>query len=291
MNKMTQTEFELEIRERLGRYKTEHLGVEADGTHKGKAYAHILPKEHEDLNLLETIRIPFGEYRKTNPFIPDDASAYLNSSHVMALNFWFPFCPEAKQLLGWDSARQLGNLIGDSTVEIGKAAFEAELNSDESSQVDWWCMGPNGGQIFCETKYKESFGTASSGKTNYQYQLDNVYREKLEPLVQGDILNDLNYFKKNYQLFRNLWHLHLGKGPDSNRVILLLPERSPSFSKLLEFMETAVPPETLAHKRTTPMSLEKASVFLKNHSDSFEEARHWCLFIYKYCPWALDAAA
>ena len=283
-----QETFDQAVKRHLSRYRREHLGIEEDGVWNGLEYSHILPKQVSDLNILESIQMAFRDYDRNAKIKRHKGFPNLNSSQAMALNFWFPFCPEGEALLGWGCSERLSQLLGVEPFGIKSAKFEAELNPNEKTQIDWWCNTPSGDQLFCEVKYTESLGTAADPDTNYEQQWKDVYYDDLALLVNKDPLNDFEYFKKNYQIFRNIWHLRLGNGSKKNNLIFLLPKKSPSFKKLKESLEIIAPPETLAHGRIITLSIETALLSLLSESSSLREHRHWRLFAHKYCPWVFE---
>ena len=284
---MTNTEFAAEQKSRLASYKEDVLGVTRMGQYEGREYPHILPDEGRALNFLDTIRGACWDYLSNTNTRPDSGLSHLNSSQGLAFNFWFPSTPGDAPPQKWGVFARLCTFLGWEDIEIETAEFEAKRNVNENTNIDWWAEAANGTQIFCEVKYTEPFGTAKDNST-YRKQLKEVYEEELAPLLGTGTLDDFEFFRTNYQILRNIWHLHHGMGPEGNRVLFLLPARSPSLSKLEAFIEKAIPPGTVAHERVSVATLEKAALYLLGSSSCLEEERHWRLFLLKYCPWALS---
>jgi hypothetical protein len=78
---------------------------------------------------------------------------------------------------------------------------------------------------------------ASSKTTNYGTRRDTIYRPMLEGVIKPGLLDDLAWFEANYQILRNLAHLAFGPHPDRNRVLFVLPARSPACGHLNEFLD------------------------------------------------------
>lgn len=272
--------FSREIREWLGTYREKFLGCPEMGAWRGRPYPHILSENDRAKggNLLETIRTEFERYSRKKQFKYHRDFAHLNSSQALAFNLFFPFLPSADSGLPWAVPEKISDAL--KVGDLVEADFEKIIDRSEGTNLDWWGRCHDGGQIFCEVKFTEStFGTASSRTTDYGERFERIYRSRLEGVVRAEFLGDLIGFKENYQILRNLAHLPIGEAPDRNRVLFVLPERSPTYGHLIEFLDRAT-----VRKRVVVKGLESWTSELANSAASEEERRHWEAFRVKYCP-------
>jgi hypothetical protein len=88
------TDFSQGIKNHLSEYKIKRLGVDQNGTWTKtlEEYSHILPELLLRLNIIETYRKEFWEYRSRQPEIKLHKDFHhLNSSQAMCFNLFFPF--------------------------------------------------------------------------------------------------------------------------------------------------------------------------------------------------------
>lgn len=206
----------------LGYYKNQILGVSEKGIflYRGKSYEYdyILPKKKALLNL----QIPSTDYslykknglslHKTFQKKPINIALHrywyhLNSSQVLAINFFFDFIGDRARL---DS---LLHYLGIPE-EADEATYECGVS--EKTQIDFAISLKSGKYVYFEIKYTESsFGAANSKKTDY---LDRKSR-----LYSSIHIADDQYLKR-YQFIRNVI---LGK--DGNYSVFLMPK----FNKMI----------------------------------------------------------
>ncbi len=281
----TRAQFSREIREWMGRYREEILRRPDMGSWRNLPYPHILSADdcRNGLNLLESIRPNFAQYQAKKKLKLHRDFAHLNSSQALAFNLFFPFLPPLESGLTWASSARITGLLGLS--DLIESEFERIDNPEEGTNLDWWARCHNGGQIFCEVKFTESsFGTATSRSTDYRDRLERLYRPRLAGVIKNGLIDDLAWFKQHYQILRNLAHLSLGPAPEENRVLFVLPERSPTYGHLVEFINAHLEPPFRKRKRVIVCGLETLTESLEASSASQEERGHWHAFRTKYCP-------
>ncbi|MCB1204416.1 MAG: hypothetical protein KDN18_09165 [Verrucomicrobiae bacterium] len=272
-----------EMREWLGIYREQVLKLPDSGVWRNRPYPHILSAADlaKGLNLLEGIRPAFEAYAESKHIRLHRDFGHLNSSQALAFNLFFPLLPRSESNLPWAAPQRIAETLGFPT--LTHAAFERIINQEERTNLDWWGEMEDGGQIFCEVKFTESgFGMASSKATNYGTRRDEIYRPMLEGVIKPGLLDDLLWFRAHYQILRNLAHLAVGPHPDRNRVLFVLPARSPAYGHLNEFLDLHLEPAM--SERVIVKGLEAWTEELATSATSEEERKHWREFRRKYCP-------
>jgi hypothetical protein len=188
------------LKRHLMHYKQTRLGVQEEGQwKKNKApYGHILPESLLRLNLLETIRTEFWEYKKDHPEIKLHTDFHhLTSSQAMAFNLLFPLfgLPESTAA---PFLRMLA--VPEASVEDWK--FEHIIDKAERTNFDCWIQLPKV-QILLELKLAEQeFGSAKNDE-EHQVKRKKIYLARLEGKVQPKFLEPPEFFKR-YQILRNI---------------------------------------------------------------------------------------
>lgn len=222
--------FKKRIEDHLGKYKKDDLQIVDKGKYKHNGeiieYDYILPKEKEELNLLESFRNQFlkSEYRKDISF--HRLFHHLNSSQAMCINFFYPLIKENALETILDILRIKGDINYDSC----NISFEKESEIEEcvarKTNFDFYMKLNSGIKLYFEIKYTEtSFGKAKHdpGHKNKFY---STYYELLHnnPAIKGSYKSE-DFFLNNYQLMRNL--VHIGK---DSYVIFIYPKENKSIS-------------------------------------------------------------
>ncbi len=203
---------------RLGKYKTDVLNVQEDGTfrYRGREIpqSHILPKDKEAHNILEPYRQRF--------LLPDYRSVqrhqyfhHLNSSQALCVNLFLPLREENKlgAFLDYLEIPTTGNLHS----EFEKKSLVEEKAARKTS-FDFYLKNSSN-EVYVEVKYTEDgFGKAKN---------DDVHHRKFtltyQPLLKASrylakACQDEAEFLGHYQMLRNL--VHIG---DKACVVLLFP--------------------------------------------------------------------
>jgi len=89
----------------------------------------------------------------------------------------------------------------------------------ERTSVDFFGEFVDGGRLFVEVKLTEAHFGAAMPDEAHRNKLRDTYTERLTEKVTPSALEESNFFL-NYQLFRNVSHLDLGK---RDTLLLLLP--------------------------------------------------------------------
>lgn len=214
---MRQDEFQRRAKQRLSAYKRDVLGVEEDGiwVQNGKAYAHILPQEKYQLNILPSFRSEFWAWLPSQRIQLQRDFHHLNSSQAVCFNLFFPLMTGNGQGLSG-----LLSVMGIAGLPKAGASFEFQPNPDEGTCIDFSLPLQSGGRVNFEIKYTEpDFGSAKADKTHLT-KFERTYRSRLS----GRFVESFCCAKKfleHYQIARNVWHLNEGAG---DIAVFLYPE-------------------------------------------------------------------
>lgn len=282
--------FSDEMKEHLAAYRTEVLGRKKMGKWRKISKPHILTQEDKAAwNYLPEVRPKLPRYVEEHSIKLHQYFAHLNSSQALALNLFLPLMPRDESGLAWGNPAHLNHLLGNPQHRFCNSRFEAILDKKEKTNFDWIADIKDGGSVFCEVKYTESrFGSASSTTTDYAKRFKNLYCDRLKGVIQPTRLHgdQLKWFKKNYQILRNLSYLSWGKSPQKNLVLFVLPERSPSFRQLEKFIDQEVLSE--AKEKIFVKDIAEWTAELEAASATGPESKHWEDFRQKYIPYAIS---
>jgi hypothetical protein len=219
---MRRDEFQQRAKRWLSTYRRDVLGVEDDGiwVQNGKAYAHILPKEKYQLNILASFRDEFWQQFPGQHIQLQRDFHHLNSSQALCFNLFFPMLMADGQGL----ASLLGALGIAGLPKIG-ACFEFQPGLTEGTCIDFSMPLQSGGRVNFEIKYTESeFGSAKADEAHID-KFERTYRSRLS----GRFVESFccaTQFLEHYQIARNIWHLNEAAGdiavflyPKANRCL------------------------------------------------------------------------
>jgi len=236
---MNRVPYQRHLKDHLGRYKRDVLGVLENGTwsYRGRerAYAHILPKSQYRLNIVENVRDEFWRYwerqRATEP-TPAKLHrdfAHLNSSQALAFNVFFPF-------LGMPGAspQPLLRALGAEPEEVIRWRFEHVLDHAEETNFDVFIGLQSGRNVLVEVKLGESGFGRCSDDPKYHDKLGRIYRPALTGKVVESTFEPETFFT-HYQILRNLSYV----GPGT-RLVFLVPRANDALKAGLNFIADAV---------------------------------------------------
>jgi hypothetical protein len=265
-----------QLKEHLTRYKRARLGVQEDGEWKKtkEKYGHILPEPLKRLNLLETIRTEFWEYKKAHPEIKLHTDFHhLTSSQAMAFNLLYPLFG-----LPATTARPLLQMLGVPADSIKGWKFEHVIDKVEGTNVDFWIQLSSGLEVLLELKLAEQdFGSAKDDE-EHRNKLKNIYRARLEGKVPRDVLEPPEFFKR-YQILRNISYA----ARDGRRqVVFVFPQANEALRSGEEFISRAPTPDI--RQRIHVLHLEDLVAGLLAVPDQLPPrmATHYALFDEKY---------
>lgn len=202
--------FKARVIKHLEGSKTNVLKISEKGLyhHKGKdlPYAHILPKEKADYNLLKKYRSSYIVYRSMKRIVPHKYFHHLNSSQAMCINFFYPLME--KKRLG--AILSLLGIPGEPVYDRTCFDKESELEgkNTRNTNFDFYMETSEKKKVFFEIKYTED--DFAKNKTDAEHM--DKYKRTYAGLVKKslalaeDVRNEA-FFLTNYQVMRNLVHI------------------------------------------------------------------------------------
>jgi len=201
---MRQDEFQRRAKQWLSAYKRQVLGVEENGiwVQNGKTYAHILPKEKYQLNILASFRDEFWQQFPRQHIQLQRDFHHLNSSQALCFNLFFPMLMADRQGL----VSLLGALGIAGLPKIG-SCFEFQPDLTEGTCIDFSLPLQSGARINFEIKYTESeFGSAKADPAHLE-KFESIYKPRLAGRFEESFCSS-GQFLEHYQIARNVWHLN-----------------------------------------------------------------------------------
>ena len=218
------------VKSHLTKYRRIQLGIEQDGTWRGKPYPHILPEQLRWLNLIETFRAEVRQSLKETGTRLDKYFHHLNSSQAACINLFWPLLHYAGPDLVVDS-------LGIGPDKVAYWEFEKVIDRHEKTNFDLFLELKSGAKIFIEFKYTEGkFGRATDNE-QHRRKLRDTYAPKLRDFVNPEYLKKEKFFA-NYQLFRNLYYINPGR---DDKVVFLFPRGNVKIAKNVDtVLESAI---------------------------------------------------
>ncbi len=182
------------VLQHLSNYKKNIMGIPEDGFWEDKDgnqnyYSHILPKNEEDRNIIDSV------YSQTIKKLKKDKESEihkgfrcLNSSQAFAFNFFQPLIDENmfQVLIG------PVNCVTDS---------DYEKKNEDDTQFDFYLKADNKEYSF-EVKYtEEDFGAAPMDESHIK-KWNTLYKNKMAKILKKEM--KMEDFFDEYQLWRNI---------------------------------------------------------------------------------------
>ncbi len=179
-------DYQTRLTEHFLAFKADHLPGLEDGTwsYRGtpKSYAHILPKEQFQLNILPGIRDRFWRWFKSAnpPITQHQYFHHLNSSQALAFNLFFPFLNQTTCRVDSRLLRVLG-VPADGPYS---GQFEKVFDRDENTNFDFYLEGPAEHKVFIEFKLSENeFGSCVNDERHCQ-KLERPIGKSIRPRLR-----------------------------------------------------------------------------------------------------------
>jgi hypothetical protein len=262
------------MKRHLSRYRVERLQVMQEGRwRKGKKYAHIIPRRHGGLNILETVRAEFWEYAKQKKLKRHTDFHHLNSSQAMCFNLFFP-------LFGMPPGNPniLAEALGVGPAQATRWQFEKMLDTNERTSFDFFLERKDATDLLFELKLTEGeFGKAKAVERRKR-KLGTLYRPMLQGKVKDDALKEEVFFA-NYQLLRNVGYLDL----NGNRLLFIIfPRKHQALLKAWKTFSALLASSTT--KLVRVVHLEDLVKRIRKHAGDMPArmTAHYELFAEKY---------
>lgn len=226
------------IQAHLGDYARNRLGVNEQGTFRGKAYPHILPYPLKFLNFLEPVRAELQEHLKLNSGIKlHQFFHHLNSSQAFAFNLFYPYFVNDAQ-----PARVLSSALGIDIDEVKWWQFEWIPDVVEGTNIDVAWRISEDVMVYCEVKLTEAEFSRALHDERHIRKLAEIYRPRLIGLVDEELLEEKAFFE-HYQLLRNISYLSDRK----SRLVILMPRENLALQPQLQRVLKGLNPSILSH--------------------------------------------
>ncbi|MFH5836224.1 PGN_0703 family putative restriction endonuclease [Proteiniclasticum sp. C24MP] len=200
-------DFRSKVMDHMKSYKEKSLRVKEEVSHNGRTYSHILPEKYYEMNFSREVKEKLVGSKYLSSIHWHRYSHHLNSSQVMAVNFFYPLLRyrELDTLLGLMGMED--EIIYDpSHISFSKIS-EIENTQGRKTCFDFYFKLKSGKDVYVVAKYTEGC---------YERALDEDYLRKYEetyrPLLeQSEIIKEEHknqkVFLENYSCMRNLVHL------------------------------------------------------------------------------------
>lgn len=216
-------DFDSKVKQRLEKYKKARLGVSQKGLYNGKVYNgydYILPKELQNLNIIETYRKEFFEYleclENEKRLKLHQYFNHLNSSQAMCFNFFFPFIFE-------DKIAYLTNLLQIDGTKIDECTFEKVINDKENTNFDFYMEFPSKRKALFEIKYTENGFGSTIDDSRHKNKYEQIYKEMIKDKLNQEYIDNREEFFNNYQILRNISYLNKN---NNDFVIFIYPREN-----------------------------------------------------------------
>jgi hypothetical protein len=211
-------------------YRARHFPGLPDGVwhHDGVPleYAHILPKERFELNILPSIRARFWRwFEAQNGNIKlHYLFHHLNSPQGLCFNLFFPFLEEDGRRV---DPRLVQALAMDDAHKRFEGHFETVLDKDEDTRFDFCLSAEAGSKALVELKFSEAeFGSSDADQVD-RISLEQHYRAHFDSQIDARLVDEKAFFE-NHQVLRSI--CSLAQHPES-RLFFIYPRANESLAK------------------------------------------------------------
>jgi len=235
--------FSSKVLDHMKTYKERFLRVKEEVNCNGRTYGHILPEKYYEMNFSRDVREKLVGSKYLSSIHWHRYSHHLNSSQVMAVNFFYP-------LLRYRELDTLLALMGiedeivydPSHISFSKIS-EMEQTEGRKTCFDFHFRLKSGKEVYVIAKYTQG----CYGRARDEDYLDK-YEETYRPLLEAsEIIKEEHKsektFLENYSFMRSLVHL----SPDSYLMVLYPRENWKVRSKALTAEEEILKDEFKEH--------------------------------------------
>jgi hypothetical protein len=211
-------------------YRARHFPGVPDGVwHHGGVpleYAHILPKERFELNVLPSIRTRFWRWfeAQSGNVKLHYLFHHLNSSQALCFNLFFPFL-EAKASTV-DPRLMHALAIGDRQERV-VGHFATVLDRDEDTRFDFCLEAQSGAKVFVDLRFSETeFGSGEADEER-RVKLEQHQRPESQRRIDAEGFDE-KAFTENYEILRSI--CSLAQHPYS-RLFFIFPRANDSLAE------------------------------------------------------------
>ena len=235
--------FSCKVLDHMKSYKERVLSVKEEVRQSGRTYGHILPEKYYEMNFSRDVREKLVGSKYLSTIHWHRYSHHLNSSQVMAVNFFYPLLRQREL----DTLLALMGIEDEVVYDPSHISFskisEMEKTEGRKTCFDFHFRLKSGKEVYVIAKYTQGcYGRAQ--EEDFLEKYEETYRPMLEAseIIREAYRNEKD-FLENYSVMRNLVHL----SRDSYLMVLYPRENWTVRSRALAAKEEIVTDAFRAH--------------------------------------------
>lgn len=200
-------EFRSKVLDHMKKYKEKFLRVKETVSINGRSYSHILPEKYYEMNFSRDVKDKLVGSKYLSSIHWHRYSHHLNSSQVMAVNFFYPLL-KYREL---DTLLMLMGIEDEIVYEPSHISFskisEIEETQGRKTCFDFHFKLKSGKEVYVMSKYTDGcYGKALDEEFTKKYE--ETYKPLLEKsgIIKEEFKTE-KFFLENYNFMRSLVHL------------------------------------------------------------------------------------
>ena len=200
-------EFRSKVLDHMKKYKEKFLRVKETVSINGRSYSHILPEKYYEMNFSRDVKDKLVGSKYLSSIHWHRYSHHLNSSQVMAVNFFYPLL-KYREL---DTLLMLMGIEDEIVYEPSHISFskisEIEETQGRKTCFDFHFKLKSGKEVYVMSKYTDGcYGKALDEEFTKKYE--ETYKPLLEKsgIIKEEFKSE-KFFLENYNFMRSLVHL------------------------------------------------------------------------------------
>lgn len=200
-------EFRSKVLDHMKKYKEKFLRVKETVSINGRSYSHILPEKYYEMNFSRDVKDKLVGSKYLSSIHWHRYSHHLNSSQVMAVNFFYPLL-KYREL---DTLLMLMGIEDEIVYEPSHISFskisEIEETQGRKTCFDFHFKLKSGKEVYVMSKYTDGcYGKALDEEFSKKYE--ETYKPLLEKsgIIKEEFKSE-KFFLENYNFMRSLVHL------------------------------------------------------------------------------------
>lgn len=200
-------DFRCKVMDHMKKYKEKFLRVKENVSINGRIYSHILPEKYYEMNFSRDVKDKLVGSKYLSSVHWHRYSHHLNSSQVMAVNFFYPLI-KYREL---DTLLMLLGIDDEIVYEPSHISFskisEIEQTQGRKTCFDFYFKLKSGKDVYVISRYTNGcYGRAMNKEFIDKYE--ETYKPLLEKsdIIKEEFKNEKS-FLENYKFMRSLVHL------------------------------------------------------------------------------------
>ena len=200
-------EFRSKVLDHMKKYKEKFLRVKETVSINGRSYSHILPEKYYEMNFSRDVKDKLVGSKYLSSIHWHRYSHHLNSSQVMAVNFFYPLL-KYREL---DTLLMLMGIEDEIVYDPSHISFskisEIEETQGRKTCFDFHFKLKSGKEVYVMSKYTDGcYGKALDEEFSKKYE--ETYKSLLEKsgIIKEEFKSE-KFFLENYNFMRSLVHL------------------------------------------------------------------------------------